>query len=278
MRDSILRYGPRCKFVLVGDSIVFYLKRNATLWQSYVNRYAGINLGNPGDRTEHLLHRIQSKLFRNLTSPQLLAVMVGTNNVGSGDSASATLNGVVSVVTLLGKEFPKAKVLVFSILPRGGSVEMAKTITDVNTKLKDKYSAGAAATTEFLDLTASFSTANGSINTKLFERDQLHPNSKGSLILLHALDPYLSKIAPYPPPYEAPRVPNRAIPAKGRNATKIAASPASTSKKIVAKKTAPQLAPAPAPAPVPDPAPAPAPKSGGLFSSLLGWLGGGGGR
>jgi len=283
MRDSILRYGPRCKFVLVGDSIIFYLKRNTTLWQDYVNRYAGINLGNPGDRTEHVLHRIQSKLFRNLTSPQLLAVMVGTNNVGAGDSAGATLDGIVNVVSLLGKEIPKARVVVFSILPRGGGVEMMKTITDVNARLREKYSGGAASTTQFLDMTASFSNANGSMNTKLFERDQLHPNNKGSLVLLQALEPYLSKIAPYPSPYEAPRVPSRSIPAKGRNATKIVAPPASTSKKIVAKKVPPHPAPATATATATAPAPATAPptalKSSGWFSSFFDWLGGGrGGR
>jgi len=283
MRDSILRYGPRCKFVLVGDSIIFYLKRNTTLWQDYVNRYAGINLGNPGDRTEHVLHRIQSKLFRNLTSPLLLAVMVGTNNVGAGDSAGATLDGIVNVVSLLGKEIPKARLVVFSILPRGGGVEMMKTITDVNARLREKYSGGAASTTQFLDMTASFSNANGSMNTKLFERDQLHPNNKGSLVLLQALEPYLSKIAPYPPPYEAPRVPSRSIPAKGRNATKIVAPPVSTSKKIVAKKVPPHPAPATATATATAPAPATAPptalKSSGWFSSFFGWLGGGrGGR
>jgi lysophospholipase L1-like esterase len=282
MRDSILRYGPRCKFVLVGDSIIFYLKRNTTLWQDYVNRYAGINLGNPGDRTEHVLHRIQSKLFRNLTSPLLLAVMVGTNNVGAGDSAGATLDGIVNVVSLLGKEIPKARLVVFSILPRGGGVEMMKTITDVNARLREKYSGGAASTTQFLDMTASFSNANGSMNTKLFERDQLHPNNKGSLVLLQALEPYLSKIAPYPPPYEAPRVPSRSIPAKGRNATKIVAPPASTSKKIVAKKVPPHPAPATATATAPAPATAPPTalkSSSGWFSSFFGWLGGGrGGR
>jgi len=182
VKADLSKAGPRCNLIFLGDSIVFYLRRNATEWNRLVVQYGALNLANPGDKTEHLLYRLNAiqESKKNTTSPRVVAVMIGTNNIGSADSAESTFAGISLVLKRIKSVFKGSKFIVWSILPRGNEA-LNKVIMATNEKLRGIEKDDV----KYLDVYSSF------LSPGLFESDKLHLNFKGSHRLLETLEPFL---------------------------------------------------------------------------------------
>jgi hypothetical protein len=72
--------GNKLDIIFMGDSITHAWEvEGEAAWQHYYTHQKTLNLGYAGDRTEHLLWRIQNGEINGLC-PKLLVLLIGTNN------------------------------------------------------------------------------------------------------------------------------------------------------------------------------------------------------
>ena len=76
-----------------------------------------MNLGIGGDRTQHVLWRLDNGNIDGI-SPKLAVLMIGTNNSGS-NTPEEIADGIKAIVEKLRKKLPETKVLSWRIFPRG---------------------------------------------------------------------------------------------------------------------------------------------------------------
>src|SRR4051812_1559440 len=107
--------------VWLGDSITDAYD-GAPALPGYVTGYGApqLDLAIGGNTTQNVLWQVnQGELVG--TNAKLVVVMIGTNNLGTGDSPAATAAGVAAIVQAIHKSQPQADVLLVGILPRGQS-------------------------------------------------------------------------------------------------------------------------------------------------------------
>jgi N-acetylglucosamine-6-sulfatase len=84
-----------------------------------------VNCGIGGDRTQHVLGRLDHGLMEALSAPnnsiRWVVLMIGTNNAGAvpPDSAEDIASGIQAIVASLRQGLPQARVLLIDIFPRG---------------------------------------------------------------------------------------------------------------------------------------------------------------
>jgi lysophospholipase L1-like esterase/pimeloyl-ACP methyl ester carboxylesterase len=103
--------GSSAELVLIGDSLVEY-------WPATSFPQRQLNLGVAADRTQHVLWRLGTANLARL-APAHVVVMVGTNNLASGDDPAAIAAGITAIVRRLGDIWPSAQVLTIEIPPCG---------------------------------------------------------------------------------------------------------------------------------------------------------------
>ena len=88
------------------------------VWEKYFAPLKSINLGISGDRTEHVLWRLQNGHLQGM-SPDVAVVMIGTNNFGQSnpDSVQEVLEGIAEVVEIVQNKLPYTQVLLLDIFP-----------------------------------------------------------------------------------------------------------------------------------------------------------------
>ncbi|HEX5051733.1 MAG TPA: GDSL-type esterase/lipase family protein [Planctomycetota bacterium] len=106
--------------VFVGDSITQgWEGAGKEVWRRHFAELGALNLGVSGDRTEHVLWRLQQAPITHL-DPKVVVLLIGTNNIGHQSSdAEQTLEGVRAVLDLLRTQAPGARILFVEIFPRG---------------------------------------------------------------------------------------------------------------------------------------------------------------
>src|SRR5262249_51645485 len=101
----------------VGDSIVqLYETQGKDTWDRYYAPRHALNLGISGDRTEHVLWRLDHGNLDGI-SPTLAIVMIGQNN-GGHNTAEEIGAGVTAVVQKIRAKLPTTKILLLAIFPR----------------------------------------------------------------------------------------------------------------------------------------------------------------
>lgn len=111
--------------VFLGDSIThFWEKSGKAVWAENFaeGKYKALNCGFAGDATENLLWRIDNGELDGL-DPKAFVLLIGTNNTGHRDVRAEppldTVLGVKAVIDRLRVKFPKAKIVLHPLLPRG---------------------------------------------------------------------------------------------------------------------------------------------------------------
>ncbi len=176
--------------VFLGDSITAgWNGRGKDAWKKYWVPLKAANFGIGGDRTEHILWRLQNGNYDGL-KPKLTVLMIGTNNTGHQgrpmkehngavykSSAEQTSEGVTAIVKLLKKKQPQMKILILAIFPRGANNNDAMRQQNQATnksiaKLADDK------TVWFLDINQAFLESDGTLSKEIMP-DLLHPNAAG---------------------------------------------------------------------------------------------------
>jgi lysophospholipase L1-like esterase len=132
------RESAPAKLVFVGDSITqAWEDPGKPAWEKSIAPLGALNLGNSGDRTENVLHRLTQAPLTRLEAEHVF-LLIGTNNLGHGTSnAAETLAGVQAVAELLGAQCPKATIHVIEIFPRGEQFNaMRGDIQQINQALR----------------------------------------------------------------------------------------------------------------------------------------------
>ena len=113
------------RLVMLGDSITQSWRAGGRqVWGKYWEPRGAINLGVSGDRTQHVLWRLDHGLLDALASEnndvRCVVLMIGTNNSNGTDCTAAEIAfGIEAIVGRLRRGLPKAKVLLLAIFPRG---------------------------------------------------------------------------------------------------------------------------------------------------------------
>lgn len=133
----------RAAVVFVGDSITQAFEDGGKdAWQRHFADLGALNLGVSGDRTEHVLWRLQEAPLTRL-QPKVIVLLIGTNNLGHGTSnAEQTLAGVLAVLATLRAQAPTARILVTETFPRGERMNaMRGDILQVNQAVRGQLDA-----------------------------------------------------------------------------------------------------------------------------------------
>jgi lysophospholipase L1-like esterase len=110
---------PVYRYVVSGDSITHAWEvEGEEYWQQYFVPRKSLNLGYAGDRTEHLLWRIQNGEIDSL-SPEWVVLLIGTNNAGHRHDEPENIGaGVKVILDELKLQLPQSKILLMAIFPR----------------------------------------------------------------------------------------------------------------------------------------------------------------
>ena len=109
----------RIDLLMVGDSITHGWETGGkAVFDEYYGKRHALNLGFSGDRTEHVLWRLDNGAVDGL-SPKLAVVMIGTNNTGHRkDPPEQTAAGIEKIIEELRTRMPAMKILLLAIFPR----------------------------------------------------------------------------------------------------------------------------------------------------------------
>lgn len=157
--------------VFIGDSITqAWEGEGREVWAQNFAALGALNLGVSGDRTEHVLYRLQQAPLTHL-SPKAIVLLIGTNNLGHGTgNAEQTLAGVQKVIATLHEQAPNAVLLVCETFPRGERMnEMRGNIAQINQVLRTQ----ADKQTHVLGFSDGWVRADGTIAKELMP-DFLH--------------------------------------------------------------------------------------------------------
>jgi beta-glucosidase len=178
--------------VFIGDSITqAWEGPGKDAWTRLVGDWKAVNLGISGDRTQHVLWRLDHGNVDGI-SPKVAVVMIGTNNSnGQDNSVEEIADGVRSVVAGLREKLPDAKILLLDIFPRGERPnEQRGKLCQVNqiiAKLHDGKHV------HFMSIGDRFLNDDGSISPEVMP-DYLHLSPKGYEIWADALRPRLVEL------------------------------------------------------------------------------------
>ena len=177
--------------VFIGDSITNgWDGKGKEVWQEYYGHRNAVNLGIGGDRTQHVLWRLQNGNLEGIF-PKLAVLMIGTNNSGS-NTPEEIAAGVMAIVKELHARVPKTKILLLAIFPRGADSKDAKR--QVNTKANAILAEQVAGDplVQFLDIGPKFLTPDGTLPKEVMA-DRLHPGPAGYKTWAEAIEPIVAK-------------------------------------------------------------------------------------
>ena len=181
----------------IGDSITQgweFVGKN--VWNEFYGNRKVINMGVSGDRTEHVLWRLEQGQLDGIKA-KVAVVMIGTNNSGKNKDGtdaytdSDILEGVIAIVNQIRTRQPDTKILLLGIFPRGRGFNPQRgrllEINQVLAKLDDGKNIF------YLDFGSQYVESDGSISKSIMP-DALHPNEAGYKIWANAIEPKLKEL------------------------------------------------------------------------------------
>jgi beta-glucosidase len=185
--------GTDIDLIFIGDSITHSWEgEGADTWQAYYQNRNAFNLGFSGDRTEHVLWRLENGAIDGM-NPKLAVLMIGTNNTGHRmDPAAHTAEGIERIVGVLRGKLPETQVLILGIFPSQVSRlnDMRKRNEEIN-QLIATLDDGRMV--HYLDIGQGFLREDGTLREDLMP-DLLHPNAAGYRVWAEAMEPTIRKI------------------------------------------------------------------------------------
>jgi beta-glucosidase len=198
-----LRAAQNCQVIFIGDSITAGWRDKANgafeIWERNFGRYNPVNLGIGGDRTQHVLWRLQNGGLGNL-KPKAVVLMIGTNNTGfEGDgktprnTPAEAAGGVTAIVSYLRSNLPGTKILLLAIFPRGAMPDDPQRIQagKINSIIKGLADGKSVV---YLDIGRKFLADDGVLSRDVMP-DLLHLSARGYQIWADAIREPLASLA-----------------------------------------------------------------------------------
>ncbi|MDR1282471.1 MAG: GDSL-type esterase/lipase family protein [Opitutaceae bacterium] len=182
-----------CDVMFLGDSITFGWQGNGkSLWDERYAPLTAANFGLGGDKTEHVLWRLQNGALGGGISPKVVVLMIGTNNTGR-DSADQIAEGIAAIVQEIGKRSPRSRVLLLDIFPRSEKPDDFRrtkiaAVNAIIAKLDDGQRVF------FLPVGQKFVQPDGTLDRKAFRPDFVHLSATGYKIWADVMDARLGEL------------------------------------------------------------------------------------
>lgn len=183
----LARAKTKYDLVFLGDSITEgWEGAGKDVWAEHYGKRKAVALGVGGDRTQHVLWRLDHGQLEGM-DPKLVVLMIGTNNSNGKEHTSAEIaQGIEAVVRSIRAKAPKAKVLLLAVFPRGEKPNEQRAKNDEASHLAaDTVADGKDVV--FLDISNAFLGKDGVLSKDVMP-DYLHPNAKGYGIWANAIE------------------------------------------------------------------------------------------
>jgi lysophospholipase L1-like esterase len=157
------------------------------VWDRYYEPRHAANFGIGGDRTQHVLWRIENGEIDGI-KPKVVVLMIGTNNLRA-NTQEEIADGITAIVKTLRETLPESKILLLGVFPRGAKADdrARDRIKDINRRIR-KLDDGS--TVRYLDIGERFLESDGAISKEIMP-DYLHLSRKGYTIWADAIEPTL---------------------------------------------------------------------------------------
>lgn len=189
--------------LFLGDSITERWRVAPDIWERYYGSYQPANFGIGGDRTQHVIWRIEHGELDGI-SPKVTVLMLGTNNSldYTADEIAAADRKIVGMIRA---KLPQTKILLLGIFPRGprdakgGPVteahvaEAAKRMQTIDAVNADLAKLDNGRDIRFLNINRVFLDTDGRIPTTVMP-DQLHPGPAGYQLWADAMQSHLKEM------------------------------------------------------------------------------------
>ena len=180
-----------CDLIFIGDSITQgWEGRGKNVWAKFYGKRNAVNLGIGGDRTQHVIWRLDNgNLYR--IKPKAAVIMIGTNNAGA-NSSQEIADGVEAIVKQLRKKLPETKILVLGIFPRGTNpADKRRKVNEGANAIFKKLADGKAV--HYLDIGPKFLEMDGTLTRKIMP-DLLHLSQAGYTIWAESIEAKLKEL------------------------------------------------------------------------------------
>ena len=164
--------------LLHGDSITDWWVQNddnKLMFAKYFGHIKTANFAIAGDTTQGVLWGLRNGEGQGY-QPKAVMLMIGTNNTGT-HTGPEIAEGIGAVVLELRTNFPKAKILLLGVFPRGVPGDAVRDkIAEINriiSRLDDKKSVF------YMDIGSAFLDDKGVFLPNAFRPDNLHPMARG---------------------------------------------------------------------------------------------------
>lgn len=179
--------------VFLGDSITDGWRGPAgeEAWKKHFQPLHAANFGISGDRTQHVLWRIQNGELEGI-HPKAAVLMIGTNNLGN-NTVEQIAEGITAIVQEIHKQQPQTKVLLLGIFPRSQKAAdpLRDKIKDIN-RIVAKLDDGGK-TVHYLDIGDKFLDKSGAISKEIMP-DYLHLSKAGYQIWAESVQPAVDEL------------------------------------------------------------------------------------
>lgn len=145
-------------------------------YDQFLGGYRAVNMGMSGDRTQHLLWRIENGAVDQVR-PKCVSILIGVNNLPS-DEPDAIAQGVEAVVAAVRKRQPSVHIVVTALFPVGkepGDPRRAQ-VAAINTRIAKLAKQPKV---HVLDLTSDLVLQGGEADLTKMAGDALHLQAKG---------------------------------------------------------------------------------------------------
>lgn len=177
--------------IFIGDSITQgWEGAGKAVWEEFYKPRNAVNLGIGGDRTQHVLWRLDNGNIAGI-KPKLAVIMIGTNNSGS-NSAAEIADGNAAIVKKLRSDLPDTKILLLGIFPRGADNsnpqrQKNNAANEIFAKLAD------GKMVEYLDIGPKFLDDDGVLSKEIMP-DLLHLSPAGYRIWADSIEDHVKRM------------------------------------------------------------------------------------
>ncbi len=176
--------------IFIGDSITSgWESRGAKVWDKFYGKRNAANLGISGDRTQHVIWRLNNGNVKGI-SPKAAVVMIGTNN-SRDNTAEQIADGVTVIINQLRSKLPETKVLLLAIFPRGAKDDERRHVNEQANAIFSRLADGDHI--HYLDIGPKFMNHDGEL-TRGMMADLLHLTEQGYEIWAESIESSLSKL------------------------------------------------------------------------------------
>jgi beta-glucosidase len=178
--------------VLIGDSITQGWEGDGKeAWNKHFGPRKAVNLGIGGDRTQHVLWRLENGNLEGI-APRAAVLMIGTNNSNGNENTAEEIGaGIQAIVKKLREKLPETKVLVLAIFPRGEKPNAQREKNARASQIAAELADGKMVF--YLDIGEKFLEADGTLRREIMP-DLLHLNAKSYQIWAEAIEEKLAEL------------------------------------------------------------------------------------